>query len=133
VPSDKPRDPPTGPQEWRDKLAKRQRRSRRSGKTKRNPPKETCKLEQIEAEISKLKDKRKEKEKAKDISHKCNGPPDNANGWTVVDRHRSAERNSKAATLRIRGKYKLIIRSADDGTQLDVDNIQNEIRSERGN
>jgi hypothetical protein len=25
VPSDKPRDPPAGPKEWRDKLAKRQR------------------------------------------------------------------------------------------------------------
>jgi hypothetical protein len=133
APSDKPRDPPTSPKEWRDKLAKRQRRSRRSGKTKRNPPNDTSKLEPLEAEISKLKDKRKEKEKAKDISHKFNGPQDNANGWTVVDRHRSAEKNSKTETVRIRGKYKLIIRSADDGTRLDVDNIQNEIRSERGN
>jgi hypothetical protein len=35
--------------------------------------------------------------------------------------------------LRIRGKYKLIIRSADDGIRLDVDNIHNEIRSERRN
>jgi hypothetical protein len=95
VPSDKPRDPPTGPKEWRDKLAKRQRRSRRSGKTKRNPPKETSKLEQLEAEISKLKDKIKEKEKAKDISHKCNGPQDKETGWTVVNRHRSGEKNSK--------------------------------------
>jgi hypothetical protein len=133
VPSDKPRDPPAGPKEWRDKLAKRQRRSRRSGKTKRNPPKDTSKLEQLEAEISKLKDKRKEKEKAKDISHICNGPQDKENGWTVVNRHRSAEKNSKTETLRIGGKYKLIIRSADDGTRSDVDKIRNEIRSERGN
>jgi hypothetical protein len=133
VPSDKPRDPPAGPKEWRDKLAKRQRRSRRSGNTKRNPRKETSKLEQLEAEISELKDKIKEKEKAKEIPHKCSGPQDNANKWTVVNRHRSAEQNSKTETLRIRGKYKLIIRSADDGTRLDVDNIQNEIRSERRN
>jgi hypothetical protein len=133
APSDQLRDPPTGPKEWRDKLAKRQRRSRCSGKTKRNPPKETSKLEQLEFEISKLKDKIKDKEKAKDISHKCNGPQDNANGWTVVNRHRSAEKNSKTETLRIRGKYKLIIRSPDDGTRLDDDNIENEIRSERGN
>jgi hypothetical protein len=91
----------------------------------RNPPKETSKLEQLleEAEISKLKDKIPEIEKGKDNSHKCNGPQDNANGWTVVNRHRSAEKNSKTETLRIRGKYKLIIRSADDGTRLDVDNI----------
>jgi hypothetical protein len=65
VPSDKPRDPPTGPKEWRDKLAKRQRRSRRSGKTKRNPPKEISKLEQLEVEISKLKDKIKKKKRRK--------------------------------------------------------------------
>jgi hypothetical protein len=116
VPSDKPPDPPAGPKGWRDKLAKRQRRSRRSGNTKRNPPKETSKLEQLEAEISKLKDKRKEKENAKEISHKCNGPQDNANGWTIVNRHRTAEKHSKTETLRIRGKYKLIIRSANDGT-----------------
>jgi hypothetical protein len=57
VQSDKPRHPPTGPQEWRDTLAKRQRRSRDSGKTKRNTPTETSKLEQLDAEISKLKDK----------------------------------------------------------------------------
>jgi hypothetical protein len=87
VPSDKLRDPPTGPKEWRDKLAKRQRQSRRSGKTKRNSPQETSKLEELEAEISKLKDKIKEKEKAKDISNKCNGPQDKENGWTVVNRH----------------------------------------------
>jgi hypothetical protein len=132
VPSDKPRDPPPGPKEWRDKLAKRQRRSRRSRKTKRNPPKENSKLEQLEAEISKLKDKIKEKEKAKDSSHKFNGPQDKETGWTGVNHHRSAERNSKTETLRIRGKYKLIMRSADDGARLDVDNIRNEIRSERG-
>jgi hypothetical protein len=95
VPSDKPRDPPAGPKEWSDKLAKRQRRSRRSGNTKRNPPKETSKLEQLEAEISKLKDKIKEKEKAKEISHICSRPQDNANEWTVVNSHRSAEKNSK--------------------------------------
>jgi hypothetical protein len=35
--------------------------------------------------------------------------------------------------VRIRGKYKLIIRSADDRTRLDVDYIQNDIRSETGN
>jgi hypothetical protein len=133
VPSDQPRDPPAAPKEWRDKLAKRQRRSRRSGNTKRNPRKETSKLEQLEAEISKLKDKIKEKEKAKEIPHKCRGPQDNANKWTVVNCHRSAEKNSKTETLRIRGMYKLIIRSADDGTRLDVDNIQNKIRSERRN
>jgi hypothetical protein len=50
--SDKRRDPPDGPKEWKDKLAKQQCRSRRSGNTKRNPPKETSKLEQLEAEIS---------------------------------------------------------------------------------
>jgi hypothetical protein len=50
------------------------------------------------------------------------------------NRQRSGEKNSKTETLRIRGKYKLIIRSADDATRLDGDNnIQNEIRSERGN
>jgi hypothetical protein len=65
VPSDKPRDPPAGRKEWRDKLAKRQRRSRRSGNTKRNPPKETSKLEQLEAEISKLKAKIKKKKRRK--------------------------------------------------------------------
>jgi predicted RNase H-like nuclease (RuvC/YqgF family) len=70
VPSDKPLDPPTGPKEWRDKLAKRHRRPRRSGKTKRKPPKETSKLEQLQAEISKLKDKIKETDKATDIWHK---------------------------------------------------------------
>jgi predicted RNase H-like nuclease (RuvC/YqgF family) len=116
VPSDKPRDLPAGPKESRDKLAKRQRRSRRSGNTKRNPCKETSKLEQLEAKISELKDKIKEKEKVKEIPHKCSGPQDNANKWTVVNRHRSAEKNSKTETLGILGKYKLIIRSADDGT-----------------
>jgi hypothetical protein len=80
-----------------------------------------------------FKDKINEKEKAKEISHKCSGPQENANEWTVVNLHLSAEKNSKPETLRIRGKYKLIIRSADDGPRLDIDNIQNEIRSERGN
>jgi hypothetical protein len=70
---------------------------------------------------------------ANDISHKCNGPQDKANGWPVVNGHRSDEKNSKTKTLWIRGKYKLIIRSADDGTRLDVEKIQNEIRCERGN
>jgi hypothetical protein len=88
-------------------------------------------IEQLEAKISKLKDRINKKEMAKDISNKCNGHQDKENGWPVVNRHRSADKNSKAATLRIRGKYKLIIRSADDGTRLDVDNIQNEIRSEK--
>jgi hypothetical protein len=61
------------------------------------------------------------------VSSSYSSPP-----W-LGNRHRSAEKNSKTETLRIRGKYKLIIRSADDGTRLDVDNIQNEIRSERRN
>jgi hypothetical protein len=77
VPSDKSRNPPTGPKAWRDNFPKPQRRSRRSERTKQNPPKETTKLEQLETEIFKLKEKIKQKEQAKDISHKCSGPQDN--------------------------------------------------------
>jgi hypothetical protein len=100
VSSDKPRDPPTGPKEWRDKLAKRQRRSRRLAKTKQNPPKETRKLEQLEAEISKLKDKIKEKGKAKDISHKCNGPQDKETGWTVERGKTNSDAQIAVETIR---------------------------------
>jgi hypothetical protein len=105
VPSDKLRDRLAGPQEWRDKLTKQQHRSRYSGNTKQNPPKKTSMFKQPEAEISKLKDNIKEKVKAKEISHKCSVPQNNANEWIVVNRHRSAEKNLKTETLQIRGKY----------------------------
>jgi hypothetical protein len=93
VASDKPRDPPAGPKEWRNKLAKRLRRSSRSGNTKKNPSKETSKLEQLTAEIFNLKDKIKQLEKVKEISHTCSGPQDNANEWMVFNRHQPEKKN----------------------------------------
>jgi hypothetical protein len=79
----------------------------------------------------KVKDKRKEKEEGRDIVQKCNGPQDQDTCWTVVNRHQSADKNSNPETLRIRGKYKMLIRLADDGTLLDIDDFANKICSEK--
>jgi hypothetical protein len=52
-------------------------------------------------------------------------------GWTRVNKHKTAK--PKPNSLKIKGKFKLIIGSSDDQTRLNTGTIQQEIRSARQN
>jgi hypothetical protein len=118
-------DPPTGPRQWREKMARKQRRSKQSKTAKKNNQTPNTKLQQLEADILELKENIRQKEQARKGSDTHGGSQSNGNEWRVANRKRPA--NRKTQTLRIQGKYKLVIGSSDDGTRADVTTIQQEI------
>jgi predicted nucleic acid-binding Zn-ribbon protein len=59
------RDPPTGPRVWREKMARKSRRSKTSNSMDRNGSTQNSRLLQLDAEISNLKDTITEKESRK--------------------------------------------------------------------
>jgi hypothetical protein len=89
-------------------------------------------VEQLEAEISELKEKISRKEKAR-VNNSINNNDIRAveEGCTRVNKHKSAK--PKPNSLKIKGKFKLVIGSSDDGIRLDTGTIQQEIRSDRHN
>jgi hypothetical protein len=118
-------DPPTGPKQWREKMASKQRRSNQSKMAKRNNQTPNTKLQQLEADILELKENIRQKEQARKGSDTHGSSQSNGNEWRVANRKRPV--NRKTQTLRIQGKYKLVIGSSDDGARADVTTIQGEI------
>jgi hypothetical protein len=118
-------DPPTGPRQWREKMARKQRRSKQSKTAKKNNQTPNTKLQQLEADIVELKENIRQKEQARKGSDTYGSSQSNGNEWRVANRRRPA--NRKTQTLRIQGQYKLVIGSSDDGTRANVITIQEEI------
>jgi hypothetical protein len=118
-------DPPTGPRQWREKIARQQRRSKQSKTAKKNNQTPNTKLQQLEADSLELKENIRQKEQARKGSDTHGGSQSNGYEWRVANRKRPA--NRKTQTLRIQGKYKLVIGSSDDGTRANVTTIQEEI------
>jgi hypothetical protein len=118
-------DPPTGPRQWREKMARKQRRSKQSKTGKKNNQTPNKKLQQLEADILELKENIRQKEQARKGSDTYGSSQSNGTEWRVANRKRPA--NRKTQTLKIQGKYKLVIGSSDDGTRADVTTIQQEI------
>jgi hypothetical protein len=52
-------------------------------------------------------------------------------GWTQIQRKQPTIRRPKS--LKVNGRYKLVFGSADDGTRVDCETVQSEMRSERNN
>jgi hypothetical protein len=123
------RDPPTGPRVWREKMARKSRRSKKSNSMDRNGSTENSRLLQLEAEISNLKDKIKKKEnrKPRTLRHIVISEQ----GWIQIQRKQPTTRRPKS--LKVNGRYKLVIGSADDGTRVDCKTVQSEMRSEQNN
>jgi CRISPR/Cas system CSM-associated protein Csm4 (group 5 of RAMP superfamily) len=115
-------DPPTGPKQWREKMARKQQWSIQSKTAKKNNQTPNTKLQQLEADILDLKENIRHKEQARKGSDTYGSSQSNGNEWRVANRKRPA--NRKTQTLRIQGKYKLVIGSSDDGTRADVTTIQ---------
>jgi hypothetical protein len=118
-------DPPTGPKKWRERIARNHRRSRQSKMAKKNVPTRNTKLQQLEADILELKESIRQQETARKESDTHDSRQCNGNEWKAAKPKRPA--NRKTQSLRIQGKYKLVIGSSDDGTRADITTIQKEI------
>jgi hypothetical protein len=118
-------DLPTGPRQWREKMARKQRRSKQSKTAKNNNQMPNTKLQQLEADILEFKENIRQKEQGRKGLDTHGGSQSNGNEWRVGNRKRLANRKTQA--LRIQGKYKLVIGSSDDGTRAKVTTIQEEI------
>jgi hypothetical protein len=123
------RDPPTGPRVWREKMGRKSRRSKKSNSTERNGSTRNSRLLQLQAEISNLKGKIKEKESRKPRTSRHTVTSEQ--GWTQIQRKQPTIRRPKP--LKVNGRYKLVIGSADDGTRVECESVQSEMRSERNN
>jgi hypothetical protein len=109
-------DPPTGPKQWREKIARTQWRSKQSKTAKKNNQTPNTKHQQLEAYILEFKENIRQKEQARKGSDTHGSSQSNGNEWRVANRKRPA--NRKTQTLRIQGKYKLVIGSLDDRMSL---------------
>jgi hypothetical protein len=105
-------------------MARKQRRSKQSKTAKKNNQTPNRKLQQLEADILELKENIRQKEQARKGSDTYGSSQSNGNEWRVANPKRPA--NRKTQTLKIQGKYKLVIGSSDDGTRADVTTIQQE-------
>jgi hypothetical protein len=84
-----------------------------------------------EADILDLKEKIKLKEKAaKGDTHGRRNHTD-SEGWTRVHRKKALDRQFQ--TLKINGKYKLVIGSADDEARSNCSNLRQELRRDCNN
>jgi hypothetical protein len=120
--------PPPGPKAWREMIAMRKKRLKKSKAGRQQILPQQSKLEQSEAEISELKEKISQKEKARvNNSNNNNDIRADEEGWTRVNKYKTAK--PKPNSLKIKGKFKLVIGSSDDGTRLDTGTVQQEIRS----
>jgi hypothetical protein len=90
-------------------MARKQRRSKQSKTAKKNNQTPNTKLQQLEADILELKENIRQKEQARKGSDTHGSSQSNGNEWRVANRKRPA--NRKTQTLRIQGKYKLVIGS----------------------
>jgi hypothetical protein len=124
------RDPPTGPKVWRERVAKNQRQSKRSKPPQKDVAVGNTKLQQLEAEILTIKEKIWQKKNVNKQRTKHSGNRDEADGWKVVRKKGVSHANTQS--LKINGKYRLIIRSSVDGTRLYATNIQKETSESAG-
>jgi hypothetical protein len=58
-------DPPTGPNQWREKMARKQRRSNQARAVKKNNQTQNTKIQQLEVDILELKENIRQKEQAR--------------------------------------------------------------------
>jgi hypothetical protein len=123
--------PPAGPKIWREQMAKRHQRKKKPQGPKKMLRQDDNALKDLEIAIVELKEKIKPKEMARKNTQSRTHRKSEDDGWKVVEKKKKVPKNPE--TLRINGKYKLVIRSADDGTRVNVQNIRNEIHSESKN
>jgi hypothetical protein len=109
-------------------MARNQRRSKQSKTAKNKNQTTNTQLQQLEADISELKENIRQMEQPRKGSDMHGRSQSNGNEWRVANRKRPA--NRKTQTLKIHGKYKLVIGSSDDGTRANVTTIQEEISGE---
>jgi hypothetical protein len=95
--------PPPGPKAWREKMAMKKKRSKKSKAGRQQILPQRSKLEQLEAEISELKEKISRKEKAR-VNNSINNNDIRADeeGWTRVNKHKTAK--PQPNSLKIKGK-----------------------------
>jgi hypothetical protein len=118
-------DPPTGPRGWSEKMGRSWGESKKRKTNKKNRSTQDTRLQQLEAEISNLKDKIKEKEKRRKDSANRTTPPQSKptqtsdpsgmtskptaeEGWTLVERRRITRKPTFE-------KIKLVICGVDNG------------------
>jgi hypothetical protein len=118
-------DPPSGPREWSEKMGRQRGGSKKRKCNKKNRSTQNTRLQQLEAEISNLKDKINEKEKRRNDSANRTTPsqtkpthtsdpsgksskPTAEEGWTLVDRRRKTRKPTFE-------KIKLVICGMDNG------------------
>jgi hypothetical protein len=77
-------DPPTGPRQWREKMARKQRWSKQSKTAMKNNQTPNTKLQQLEADIEELKENIRQKEQARKGSDTYGSSQSNGNEWRVV-------------------------------------------------
>jgi hypothetical protein len=78
-------DPPTGPKQWREKMARKQGRSKQSKTAKKNNQTPNTKLQQLEANILELKENIRQKEQARKGSDTDGSSQSNGNEWRVAN------------------------------------------------
>jgi hypothetical protein len=118
-------DPPTGPREWREKMGRKRGQSKKRKSNKKNGSTQNTRLQQLETEISNLKDQIKEEKKKSNNSANRTTPcqtkptqhsnqsgnsskPTAEEGWTLVDRRRKTRKPTFE-------KIKLVICGVDNG------------------
>jgi hypothetical protein len=135
-------DPPSEPRGWSEKMGRQRGESKKPKCNKKNRSTQTTRLQQLETEISNLKDKIKEKEKRRNDSANRTTPsqtkpthtsdpsgksskPTAEEGWTLVDRRRK----TRKPTFEI---IKLVICGMDNGhrnlTELKAEFIKDDIK-----
>jgi hypothetical protein len=123
--------PPAGPNIWREQMANRHQQKKKPQGPKKMLRREDNGLKDLEIAIAELKEKIKSTEMARKNTHSRTYRKSEDDGWKVVEKKKKVTKNPEI--LRINGKYKFVIRSADDGTRVNVQNIRNEICSESKN
>jgi gas vesicle protein len=99
--------PPIGPNIWREKIGRKRQRSKSKNSLGKNRSKTAPELQRLEAEILQLKEKIKSKEKATRKETNSTNTHLNELGWTQVNRKKPSNKNP--LSLKIKGKYKLIL------------------------
>jgi hypothetical protein len=109
-------------------MAKRQQRQKKTQGQKKILRREDNALKNLETAIAELKEKIKSKETVRKNTHSRINSKTEDDGWKVVEKKKKVHKNPE--TLWINGKYKLVIRSANDRAIVNIQNIRNKIRSE---
>jgi hypothetical protein len=102
-------------------MARKQWWEKQSKMAKKNNQTPNTKLQQLEADILELKENIRQKEQVRKGTDTYGSSQSNGNEWRVANCKQPA--NRKTQTLKIQGKYKLVIGSSDDGTRVDVTTI----------